>query len=164
MWILFVEVNCRTQVQHNLIEFLPPVFYWDTHPIFSGRCVKIELYTMCSSNGEMRYLLLCAVTIIFNFLLRLPHTFLSRSLWVSPQRTDDAVSYRAEEYGPVYRLNGLHVVFLLVSCPEATKVKYKPAQNVLFSCCVISRANVQLLWLQLSFSLLHFPNLADTFF
>ncbi|XP_062322985.1 cholesterol 24-hydroxylase-like isoform X1 [Osmerus eperlanus] len=27
----------------------------------------------------------------------------------------------AEEYGPVYRLNGLHAVFLLVSCPEATK-------------------------------------------
>lgn len=27
----------------------------------------------------------------------------------------------AEEYGPVYRINGLHIVFLCVSCPEATK-------------------------------------------
>lgn len=33
------------------------------------------------------------------------------------------VIYRAETYGPVYRLNILNQVALCVTCPEATKVK-----------------------------------------
>lgn len=33
------------------------------------------------------------------------------------------VIYRAEIYGPVYRINILHYIILGVTCPEATKVK-----------------------------------------
>ena len=31
--------------------------------------------------------------------------------------------HRAEQYGPVCRLNGLHIVYLIVTCPEATRVR-----------------------------------------
>ena len=32
--------------------------------------------------------------------------------------------HRAEMYGPVVRINTLHIILFMVTCPEATKVKY----------------------------------------
>ena len=40
--------------------------------------------------------------------------------------------YRAEMYGPVFKINTLHLVIVTVTCPETTKVKHQSVQHSLF--------------------------------